>query len=133
MAFNGAPSFTASFSLTARVAGGDVLVVCNNGAGALLAPMCDVLTGSQALAFNGNDAIALTCSGVVMDSIGQVGFDPITAWGAPPTSTLNTTLQRRCGVVGGDTVPTDPFDPAAEWVGFATDTFADLGLPTCSP
>ena len=30
----------------------------------------------------------------------------------------------------GDTVPTDAFDPAAEWVGFAQDTFDGLGSHT---
>ena len=30
----------------------------------------------------------------------------------------------------GDTDPTDAFDPAAEWAGFATDTFDGLGTHT---
>ena len=60
------------------------------------------------------------CSGdAVVDSIGQVGFDPGTEWGSGLTSTADNTLRRAAGVCVGDTDPSNAFDPAAEWIGFA--------------
>ena len=67
----------------------------------------------------------------VVDSIGQVGFDPGTEWGSGLTSTADNTLRRAAGVCVGDTDPSNAFDPAVEWVGFATDTFDGLGSHTC--
>ena len=51
--------------------------------------------------------------------------------GAPAlTSTADNTLRRLPAVTAGDTDPTDAFDPAAQWAGFATDTFDGLGAHT---
>jgi hypothetical protein len=64
---------------------------------------------------------------VVIDSIGQQGVDPGTEWGTGLTSTMDNTLRRKPTIEAGDTNPTDAFDPAAEWDGFANDTFDGLG------
>ncbi len=67
----------------------------------------------------------------VVDSLGQVGApDPGTEWGTGLTSTADNTLRRNATVCVGDTVPTDAFDPAAEWQGFAQNTFDGLGSHT---
>ena len=71
--------------------------------------------------------MALTHSGVAIDIIGQIGFDPGTEWGTGLTSTRDNTLRRKSTVATGDTDGTDPFDPSVEWDGFATDTFDGLG------
>ena len=68
--------------------------------------------------------------GPVVDSIGQVGVDPGTEWGTGLTSTADNTLRRKADITAGDTNPTDAFDPALEWDGFATDTFDGLGSHT---
>ena len=63
----------------------------------------------------------------VIDSIGQVGNDPGTEWGTGLTSTADNTLRRKASIEAGDGLATDAFDPATEWLGFATDTFDGLG------
>ena len=51
--------------------------------------------------------------------------------GAPAlTSTADNTLRRKATVSAGDTDPADAFDPAAEWDGFANDTFDGFGAHT---
>ena len=80
--------------------------------------------------FNGNDAVLLRRNGVVVDSIGQRGFDPGTQWGTGLASTMDNTLRRKSSIEAGDTNDTDAFDPALEWDGFAIDTFDGLGSHT---
>jgi hypothetical protein len=75
----------------------------------------------------GNDAVVLRKGGQVVDSIGQVGFDPGTEWGTGMASTMDNTLRRRAFVDAGDTNPSDVFDAAAQWEGHPTDTFDGLG------
>ncbi|NJN94859.1 MAG: CehA/McbA family metallohydrolase [Anaerolineales bacterium] len=75
-------------------------------------------------------------NGVIIDVIGQIGVDPGTEWGSGLTSTADNTLRRKPTIEAGDANGGDAFNPAAEWDGFAVDTFADLGthlLPTPTP
>lgn len=107
------------------IASDDVLVVCDDGADAAILANCDVeLNGNL---WNGDDAIELTCGGVVLDVIGQVGFDPGSAWSSGGVSTENQTLRRKCSVTAGDPDGSDAFDPSVEWDSFAQDTFDGLG------
>jgi predicted extracellular nuclease len=78
--------------------------------------------------FNGNDALVLKKNGVIIDAIGQIGFDPGSEWGSGLTSTQDNTLRRKSQIVRGDTNPYDAFDPALEWEGFATNTFDGLNV-----
>jgi len=107
------------------LAPGHVFVLCHTSFA--MPSKCDQLHGS--LAHNGNDAIVLTCNGMTMDSFGQVGVDAI--WGTSPTISEDATLRRKCSVNTGDVVPTNAFDPATEWDGFAVDTFTGLGTYSC--
>ena len=59
--------------------------------------------------------------------IGQIGFDPGVEWGTGLTSTMDNTLRRKVTVEAGDVNGADAFDPAAEWDGYAVDTFDGLG------
>lgn len=78
--------------------------------------------------FNGNDAIELVRgTGILVDSIGRVGFDPGSQWGSGLASTADNTLRRKTTVNQGDTTSSDDFDPSVQWEGFASDTFGDLG------
>ena len=72
---------------------------------------------------------------VVIDVIGQVGFDPGSEWGSGDTSTKDNTIRRQPSVCQGDTDETDAFDPSLEWDGFPKDTFDGLGAHTvgCAP
>ncbi|MBC7901947.1 MAG: ExeM/NucH family extracellular endonuclease, partial [Gemmatimonadaceae bacterium] len=83
--------------------------------------------------YNGNDAVVLRkggASGVVIDAIGQVGFDPGSEWGTGVLSTADNTLRRKASACAGDTNPADAFSPSISFDGFATDTFNGLGQHT---
>jgi len=87
------------------------------------------------LQFNGDDAVAIACNGSLVDVIGQIGFDPGSAWGSGSTSTANNTLRRKTAVCSADDNGADAFDPALEWDGFGQDEFSGLGTHTanCGP
>jgi len=105
----------------------DTYVVCHASASATLAAYCDELNTTP-VNFNGDDALELYCDGVLVDSIGQVGFDPGSFWGTAPTVTQNATLRRNAAITFGDVDSSNVFDPAAQWTGFAVDTFDGLGV-----
>ncbi len=83
--------------------------------------------------FNGNDAVALRKSGVLIDVIGVIGVDPAGGlWGSGDATTGENTLVRKSSVTQGDA---DGFvgnetDLTGEWTGFPQDTFDDLGKHT---
>ncbi len=123
--FNGSTSASTKIPLMGTVAPKDVFVLADNDAAT---PVLDVADQtSSASFFNGDDAVVLRKGTTVLDVIGQIGTDPGSAWGKDPTSTQNNTLRRKASVMQGDSDGSDAFDPATEWDGFATDTFAGLG------
>ncbi|MFD7261159.1 lamin tail domain-containing protein [Streptomyces sp. NPDC059874] len=129
--FNGATMAGTTINLTGTLAAGDVFVLADDNAAAAVLDAADQT--STLSFFNGNDAVVLRNGTTVIDSIGQVGFDPVTEWGTGLTSTADNTLRRKTGVQAGDTNPSDTFDPAVEWDGFPIDTFSDLGIPPAVP
>ncbi|MFI5488083.1 lamin tail domain-containing protein [Micromonospora echinaurantiaca] len=122
--FNGSTTPT-NVPLTGSVPAGDVFVFAHASAGPAILAQADQTT--TAGLFNGDDAVVLSRGGTVLDSLGQVGVDPGAEWGSGLTSTADNTLRRLASVTAGDTDPADAFDPAAQWAGFATDTFDGLG------
>jgi hypothetical protein len=120
---NGSPSFTVF--LAGTVSPRDVFVLASSFADPAVRAQADQLTTSFPL--SGDDAVVLRKGAQVIDSIGQVGFDPGTEWGSGMTSTMDNTLRRKMGVEAGDSNTSDPFDPAMEWEGFPMDTFDGLG------
>jgi cysteine-rich repeat protein len=129
---NGATSST-DLPLTGVIAANDVFVVCNSSASfAGSGGPCDLKSSSNALTYNGNDAVELFCNGRTYDVIGQIGSPfPATEWGTGLASTADNTLRRKCTVLTGDTNGSNTFSPAVEWDGFATDTFTGLGVNEC--
>ncbi|MEZ4398816.1 MAG: Ig-like domain-containing protein [Kofleriaceae bacterium] len=129
---NGAAAPSATLNLTQTIGAHDVLAWCNPSASAALLARCDVTSGTGGVVnWNGDDGVELVCGGVTVDMIGRVPERPVPAWGTGLTSTLDHTLRRRCTVTAGDTVITDPFDPATEWDGLAADTFDNVGSYHC--
>jgi predicted extracellular nuclease len=129
MSFNGGTA-TTTIALTGTVTSGDVYILADDGAdGAILAETDQTSTSSF---FNGDDAILLRKGGVVIDAIGELGFDPGSEWGSGDASTANNTIRRKAEICAGDTDETDPFDPSIEWDGFANDTFDGLGTHSVS-
>jgi predicted extracellular nuclease len=128
MFFNGNPVSTLTINLTGTVAHGDVFVLAQSSANATILAQADQTNGSGW--FNGDDAVVLRKGTTVIDSLGQAGVDPGTEWGAGLASTADNTLRRKIVICSGDTINNDVFDPAVQWDGFATDTFAGLGSHT---
>ncbi len=125
MFFNGSPAAALTIALTGTVAAGDVFVLAHSSADPAILAVADQTNGAGW--FNGDDAVVLRKAGVVIDSIGQAGFDPGSEWGTGLVSTADNTLRRKASVTAGDPDVTDVFDPSVEWEGFATNTFDGLG------
>ena len=124
--FNGATSANGA-ALEGVLLEGESIVVCSSA----LAAQGAACSRTAGLTFNGDDAVALECEGVVIDVIGQIGVDPGTAWGTGDVTTADHTLRRRCDAIA-DSDSTNAFDPSAEWLGFPRDSFEDLGQRDCS-
>jgi len=123
---NGAHTPSTNISLSGTVNSHDVFIVCNSSASQAIKNKCDLQKSN--LDFNGDDAIALKDSSVIIDTIGRIGEDPGDEWGSDLTSTKDNTLVRKCGISCGDPNGSDVFNPAVEWNGYAKDTFDYLGF-----
>lgn len=109
---------------------GGLYSVADGNAAATLIAKCNATDSNPS--YNGNDALELVCNSTVYDVIGQYGVDPGgSGWGTGNVTTANHTLVRKCTVWTGDKNGNDAFDPAAEWNGFASDTFDYLGARAC--
>ena len=126
---NGASSTTFVIPLSGSLPAGQVLVLVNSNATTAFQ-----VTGSVAantvISFNGDDALTLEKSGVLIDRFGQVGFDPGTEWSANTIGTANRTLRRKPAVTAGDNNASSVFDPSLQWDGFPQDTANGLGAHT---
>lgn len=130
MSFNGGTS-TYTINLTGSVADGDVYVVApTNATNATILAQADQMQGTSW--FNGDDAVALRKGTTLLDVIGQIGFDPGSEWGSGLLSTADNTLRRMETVCAGDPDGSNAFDPAVEWIGYATDTYDGLGAHTAN-
>ncbi len=125
MYFNGKNTASLTINLSGEVAAGETFVIAHEKATSEILSVADQTQGSGW--FNGDDAIELVKSEQVVDSIGQIGFDPGSEWGIGDTSTQNNTLRRTLTLDSGDINSTDEFDPAAQWQGYTIDTFDGLG------
>ena len=129
---NGASTPSQSIALTGTIAAGATLVLCHASADTAILAACNVQS-SGTINFNGDDALVLrkasasAGNGTVVDSLGQVGFDPGSEWGTGAQSTADNTIRRKNTVCAGDTTIGDAFTPSTEWDGFANNTFGGLG------
>jgi predicted extracellular nuclease len=128
MFFNGSASAGLTINLTGTVADGDVFVLAQSLADPAILAVADQTSGAGW--FNGDDAVVLRKGTAVIDSLGQVGFDPGTEWGTGVVSTADNTLRRKAACEP-DTATGDVFDPSVQWDGFATNTFDGLGAHSC--
>lgn len=126
MYFNGGTSAGLTVTLAGSVPAGGVFVLANASANAAILAAADQANSSGW--YNGDDAVVLEKGGVVVDSIGQIGVDPGAEWGSGLTSTSDNTLYRKAAITTGDTNPSDAFDPALEWDGYALNHIAGLGV-----
>lgn len=111
---------------------GDAFVITNPLADAGLLALANQTDTN--INFNGDDALVLAFGGgTIVDSFGQVGFDPGSSWSCPDGSTVNHTLRRLSSICDGDHVADDAFDPCDQWSFAPIDVFSGLGeyIPDC--
>lgn len=113
------------------LAPGDVWVIAHTSANASILAVADETSGN--LNFNGDDAIRVLHigSGALMDSIGQVGFDPGSEWSGSGVGTQDETLVRKN--LTPDSDANDAYDPSVNFVSLGTDDFSDIGIGTILP
>lgn len=129
---NGATTTTNILTLTGTLSPGSALVIANSGM--TLTYSSPLVFTSSVTNFNGDDAVTLEKSGIVIDRIGQVGVDPGTEWGTFPTlSTRDQTLRRKNTIKIGDNNPTGTFNVADQWDSFPANTSSGLGSHTVVP
>jgi hypothetical protein len=117
---NGAGAFGSELVLSGILANNDVYVIVNSSTGGtnlVGQPFVDLATTSQAVNFNGNDAVALFRGGVMLDVVGIV--DQVEIWGADMTLVRNSNIAS----------PTTVFN-IAEWTSYPINTFSYLGAHT---
>ncbi|OYV05334.1 MAG: hypothetical protein CFE26_12135 [Verrucomicrobiales bacterium VVV1] len=128
--YNGATIAGSTFNLTGTLAAGGTFVLKSNSSTGVIASVAAQLSNLN-INFNGDDAILLKKGTTIVDSFGQVGNDPGTAWtGTGGITTLDKTLRRKPSILQGDTVSSNAFDPSIEWDMFAVDTVSGLGSHT---
>lgn len=108
-------------SLTGTLAPGGTFVFCNMGVTDTSA--CDVQ--NNGINHNGDDPYELICDGMLVDSVGQVGYDG-DPWEANGVSTADQTLRRKCDAMP-DTDSSDVYDPSVEFDAFPRDDLSGLG------
>jgi len=105
--------------------------VYQNSSAALTLPAGVSAENNTALAFNGDDAVALhkISSSSNVDIFGRIGEDPGNAWTSGSYSTVDKTLVRKAAVSSGIIVnPTTGFPAlSTEWDQYPTDTVSNLG------
>ena len=97
---DGGSAIGSGVPLVGTVQPGSVFVVTSANADAALLARANQHFGTDW--FDGNDAVALIHGGATVDVIGQIGFDPGSAWGSGGVTTADHTLRRKAGVTSGD-------------------------------
>ena len=130
---NGSLTVTNSLSFTngETIAAGDVFVVYNISAVATIVDAGDI--SSTITYFNGDDAVVLLKSGVVIDAVGIIGVDPGSAWDVAGVAgaTANHTLVRKSSVTSGNadwTASAGTNVDDSEWEVKANDDWTNLGI-----
>lgn len=108
-----------------KLGNGQTFVIVNSSAAAELKEKGNMVSGVTN--FNGDDALVLKHNGTVIDSFGQVGNDPGTAWGTT-AKTAEQTLVRKSTITSGDKYISDAFVPENEWDAYPQNNFDYIGM-----
>lgn len=118
---NGAGAYGDELTLSGSLTHGEVYVIAyvsgSNSASSTILAQTDLQSPSNAVNFNGNDAIALYKNGIQIDEVGV--FNQVADWGK------DVTLVRKSSIIA----PKTPYSDT-EWNSNATDYTTNLGLHT---
>jgi predicted extracellular nuclease len=117
---NGSATATATFTLsTGTIAPGAVIVISNTDttgdAAIATAGFTTIDTTSNAINYNGDDALQVKLGGVAQDTIGQIGTDPGSEWAGNGVSTVNQNIAYISAFTAGDTNGADAYDPSVRY------------------
>ena len=126
---NGSSTVTTNLNLPDySLANGDSYVIANSSSSSAILALDDITSG--VCNFNGNDTIGLYKNGVLIDLIGVIGTDPVSAWTATAAETANgfagSTLDRTLVRSASTSGPKATFS-WSEWNVYAIDTTSYLG------
>ena len=115
------------------LADGEVFVIANSSSDPAILAHAD--TTSNVTYFNGDDAVGLFYSGILIDVFGTPTVDPGSAWDVAGTTgaTANHTLVRKMSVTQGNTdwsASAGTTSEDSEWIVYPSDTFAYIGSHT---
>lgn len=132
--FGGVTTTFTSITLTGSIAHNDVYIVTSPTLydTLLIADPSVADLSSSKLTFNGDDVVVLVHDGIFLDVIGKIGEDIGEEWGTGFTSTQNNTLVRNEAIISGDSNESDTFTPSEEWIGYAENTYGNLGTHECN-
>ena len=127
---NGSSTVNSTLSLSGTINSLDTFVIENSNEDQSVT--ADLSTSNNVMTFNGDDAIALRKSSVIIDVIGQIGTDPGSEWTGSTctTGTANGVLRRNADVSAGDTNVSDAFNPDTEWTCASSNDISNLGSYT---
>ena len=114
-----------TLALTGTLAANATYVIVNSRAVDELKAKAN--TESTITFFNGDDALVLTKDGTIVDSFGQLGVDPGSAWDEGGVTTANKTLRRKASISSGRTDATSAFNPSEQWEQFDQNDFSGIG------
>ena len=119
---NGATVASNTLNLSGIIAPNDVYVIANANANATILANADVT--NAVCQFTGNDALALSKNGLIVDLIGEIGVNPGTQWTVGSGATVDFTLVRKSAVTG----PTSAWSTSQlQWNVFPIGTTTYLG------
>ena len=118
--------------LSGSLASNDVYVVCHSSIDEGIASLCDILSGTQTVNFNGDDAVGLAYNLELIDQIGDAGNDPGNGWEVSGISdaTKDHTLVRKSNILIGNTdwgSSAGSSSEDSEWEVYPQNTWTFLG------
>ena len=123
--FNGKTEIGRTITLAGELAPNTTYVVAHSRAAEALKAKAQLDTDGSW--FNGDDAVTLTNSDTVVDSLGQIGVDPGSAWVSGDVRTQDRSLVRLESVKSGRTDAFAAFDGELEWMALPKDDFSNVG------
>lgn len=114
---NGAGDFGSELVLSGTLNSGSTYVIAADAASATLQNLADLVTSSQVIYFNGNDAVALHKNDVRIDVVGVINSADV--WGAEVTLVRNSSVHSPALTYNTN-----------DWDVFPQDYFDNLGLHT---